>query len=168
MILGERPIDKIALFRELESPRAEINSKDYWICFEAEMKIRIWQSQYDTYKHLRNSDSGAVSQLNMGEGKTQVIIPMIVLDNIYDPLHGHPISRINILSQLFQEAQGNYFRFFSVTSFRIPIFSLYFNREVDVSVKNINLLKYTLYILQEKMLMLLDRESCLSMILKIR
>ena len=43
------------------------------------MKIRIWLSQYDTYRHLRDSVSGSVSQLNMGEGKTQVIIPMIVL-----------------------------------------------------------------------------------------
>jgi hypothetical protein len=66
------------------------------------MKIRIWRSQYDTYKHLRDSESGSVSQLNMGEGKTQVIIPMIVLDNIYDESFKNPISRINILSQLFQ------------------------------------------------------------------
>jgi hypothetical protein len=68
------------------------------------MKIRIWLSQYDTYQHLRTSESGSVSQLNMGEGKTQIIIPMIVLDNLYDSSYKTPISRINILSSLFKEA----------------------------------------------------------------
>jgi len=66
------------------------------------MKIRVWVSQFDTYKHLINSKSGSVSQLNMGEGKTQVIIPLIVLDNIYGKKDLQFISRINILTSLFQ------------------------------------------------------------------
>ena len=132
------------------------------------MKIRIWLSQYDTYHHLRYSQSGSVSQLNMGEGKTQVIIPMIVLDNLYDDKYKHPISRINILSSLFKEAEANYFRFFSVTSFRIPIFSWHFNRDVNVNQENINKIKFMIYLLKKKMILLMDRESCLSMTLKIR
>jgi hypothetical protein len=117
------------LFRELESPREEISKKLYWICFEAEMKIRIWKSQQDTEEHLRNRGNGSVSQLNMGEGKTQVINPMIVLYNLFEPGEGQPLlSRINILSSLFQESLGNYFRFFSATSFRIPCFRLLVSR----------------------------------------
>jgi hypothetical protein len=88
------------------------------------MKIRIWKSQQDTEEHLRNRGNGSVSQLNMGEGKTQVINPMIVLYNLFEAKKGQLLSRINILSSLFSEAQINYFRFFSVTSFRIPCFRL--------------------------------------------
>ena len=78
------------------------------------------------------------------------------------------IPRINILSALLEEAQGNYFRFFSVTSFRIPCFSLKFNREIKLDVSNINRVKEVMSCLKKKGIMLLDRESCLSMILKVR
>lgn len=56
-----------------------------WVCFEAEMRIKIWESQYQTYSDLVNSPNKSYSQLNMGEGKTQVIIPMLVLEKIYNP-----------------------------------------------------------------------------------
>ena len=39
-------IDKVSLFRECESPREEIESRDHWVCFEAEMKLQIWVSQF--------------------------------------------------------------------------------------------------------------------------
>ena len=47
------------------------------------MKIQIWLSQYHTYKTLMNIQKGAATQLNMGEGKTQTIIPMIILEKLY-------------------------------------------------------------------------------------
>ena len=76
---NKNKIDKIALFRECESPRAQIEENDHWVSFEAEMKIQIWSSQFETFRALMEGESGSVSQLNMGEGKTQVIIPMVVL-----------------------------------------------------------------------------------------
>lgn len=73
-------VDKIALFRECQSPRTEIEQRIHWVCFEAEMKLQIWKLQYETFRTLfEDNSSGSVSQLNMGEGKTQVIIPMIAL-----------------------------------------------------------------------------------------
>ena len=45
-------IDKVALFRECESPRTQIEEKDYWISYEAEMKIQIWSSQFETFRAL--------------------------------------------------------------------------------------------------------------------
>jgi hypothetical protein len=66
------------------------------------MKIRIWRSQIETYNHLREVGNGSISQLNMGEGKTQVINPMIILDNIYGPDRKKKcLSRINVLSSLY-------------------------------------------------------------------
>jgi hypothetical protein len=65
------------------------------------MKIQIWSSQFSTYeKFITQSDYGNYSQLNMGEGKTQVIIPMIILDNIFNK-QDKIISRINLLSSLY-------------------------------------------------------------------
>lgn len=46
------------------------------------MKLQIWISQYQTFLHLMGNETlknQSVPQLNMGEGKTQIIIPMIVL-----------------------------------------------------------------------------------------
>lgn len=76
-------VDKVALFRECESPRKLIEEKGYWVCFEVEMKLQIWDSQFQTFKTLMQGDTGSVSQLNMGEGKTQVIIPLVVLEMLY-------------------------------------------------------------------------------------
>lgn len=56
----------------------------HWVCFEAEMKLQIWKLQFETFKTLFvDNPTGSVSQLNMGEGKTQVIIPMITLELLY-------------------------------------------------------------------------------------
>jgi hypothetical protein len=97
------------------------------------MKIQIWASQYETYQLFRKSTSGTVSQLNMGEGKTQVIIPMLVLNYLYDKQHSKLIPKVNILSSLYKEAQTNYFKFLSVTGFRISCFPIYFNRQVQIN-----------------------------------
>jgi hypothetical protein len=58
----------------------------------------------------------------MGEGKTQVIIPMIILNVIFEKNDSNKLPRINILSSLMDEARGNFFRFLSVTGFQIPGF----------------------------------------------
>ena len=52
------------------------------MCFEAEMKIQIWKSQYETFC-LLYEDKQVATQLNMGEGKTQVIIPMLILQLVF-------------------------------------------------------------------------------------
>lgn len=69
-----------------------------------------------------NSKKGLVSQLNMGEGKTQVIIPMITLELLYgNSKYGKKIPRVNLLSSIFEESKINYFKFFSVSGFNIPV-----------------------------------------------
>lgn len=94
-------MDVVALMREVRSPRREVREKCYWLCFEAENKVQLWSSQLDTYKNLtEKGESGNFCQLNMGEGKTQVIIPMIVLDVIYSKEMSLP--RINLLASLME------------------------------------------------------------------
>jgi hypothetical protein len=67
-----------------------------------------------------NVQKGAATQLNMGEGKTQTIIPMIILESLYG--QEKCIPRVNLLTALFEESYSNYFKFLSITSFNIPIF----------------------------------------------
>lgn len=52
---------------------------------------------------LTNSPNRSYSQLNMGEGKTQVIIPMFVLEAIYSQdINKKRLPRINLLSALLE------------------------------------------------------------------
>ena len=64
----------------------------------------------------------------MGEGKTQVIIPMMVLDEVFN--RKQLLPRVNILTPLYYEAQDNYYKFLSITGFRLPLIPVYFNRDV--------------------------------------
>lgn len=49
-----------------------------WLVFEAEGQIQIRPQQHWIAMCLINNP-GAIAQLNMGEGKTRVILPMLVL-----------------------------------------------------------------------------------------
>ncbi len=49
-----------------------------WLAFEAEGRLQIRPQQYAVARHLM-SNPGAIVQLNMGEGKTRVILPMLAL-----------------------------------------------------------------------------------------
>lgn len=161
--------DLRAIRREILSPREKIAVFKPWICFEAEMRIKIWASQFQTYQDLESSQNRSYSQLNMGEGKTQVIIPMFVLQKLFcsDPSK-RKLPRINLLSALIDESRLNYFRFFSATSFRIPCIEIPFTREVDLSEQHLRYVKGGLEPFLSKCVIILDRESCLSMTLKIR
>lgn len=65
------------------------------------MKIQIWPSQLETYDNLmKGTSNGPFCQLNMGEGKTQVIIPMIVLNTIFNK--NDTLPRINLLTSLYE------------------------------------------------------------------
>lgn len=49
-----------------------------WLVFEAEQQLAIRPLQFKVAAQLMTSP-GAISQLNMGEGKTRVILPMLLL-----------------------------------------------------------------------------------------
>ena len=56
----------------------------------------------------------------MGEGKTQIIIPMIILEKLYGEKE-IKIPRISLLPSLYEECRLNYYRTLSITGFNIPI-----------------------------------------------
>lgn len=115
VFLTQEKVDIVAFMRETLSPRDQVFKKKEWLCFEAEMKVQLWPSQLQTYKNLMQNEKvinpdnpedrgGAFCQLNMGEGKTQVIIPLIILHTIYSKSDDSNrfIPRINLLSSLFE------------------------------------------------------------------
>ena len=53
-----------------------------WLVFEVEGQLQIRPTQHWIADHLINhppDQPGAIDQLNMGEGKTRVILPMLAL-----------------------------------------------------------------------------------------
>ena len=78
------------------------------------------------------------------------------------------IPRVNILTPLFHEAQENYFKFLSITGFKLHLLPLCFNREVAVNSSSVNKLQYAIDLFQNNSLILIDRDSSLSLILKTR
>lgn len=76
--------DKLAFYRELGAPgRQGWSAVQYpgWLLFEIENNITIRPLQAKVAREMMmpSSDSNSVLQLNMGEGKSSVIIPMIVI-----------------------------------------------------------------------------------------
>jgi hypothetical protein len=49
-----------------------------WLVFEVEGQLQIRPAQHDIAQHLL-ANPGAIMQLNMGEGKTRIILPMLAL-----------------------------------------------------------------------------------------
>ncbi len=50
-----------------------------WLVFEVESQLQIRPLQYTLAHMLMQGRDGAIAQLNMGEGKTRVILPMLLL-----------------------------------------------------------------------------------------
>ena len=58
----------------------DVKQHPQWLVFEAEGQLQIRPQQYWLAQHLLNpANAGAIDQLNMGEGKTRVILPMLAL-----------------------------------------------------------------------------------------
>lgn len=63
-------LSQIRLWSSAKEPR--------WLVFEVENRFQIRPEQYAVVTHLLEKP-GSISQLNMGRGKTRVLIPMLVL-----------------------------------------------------------------------------------------
>ena len=73
-----------------------VNAK--WLVFEVESQIQIRPVQYRVAKTLIDCP-GAIAHLNMGEGKTRVILPMLIL---YFSTDRSSMLRLFFLSQLMK------------------------------------------------------------------
>ena len=175
--------DELALHRELE-PRDNtfedaFRKRVHWLLLEAEMRLRIRPQQYHAVRHLTSAKDevekhrrGVALQLNMGEGKTQVIVPMLVLDSLYSPVEqDRCVLRVTLLSSLLGEAFDNYSHALQHTAFTVRISCLPFHRHtIDAeSVSGwLNPRRSNLRFLLNNGFLLQSREAALAFIQKER
>jgi hypothetical protein len=106
-----------------------------WLVFEVESQIQIWPEQAAVARHLIEN-SAHVVQLNMGMGKTRVIIPLLILHWTYHCVDSS-IPRINILPALISEADEFFHRWLTSSVFHLKLFSLPFSRDIDLNAERI-------------------------------
>jgi hypothetical protein len=136
---------------ELESRRYWNREKDpiEWLIFEVENKLQIRPKQYDIAWFLIQNP-GYITQLNMGEGKTRVILPMLItywLQNRDQAMRNPPVTvtkgivRLHLLNPLIGEAFDYLHRVLTASSIlNIRVLHLPFDRSVDLSDENASIM----------------------------
>ncbi|KAI9918934.1 hypothetical protein PsorP6_011514 [Peronosclerospora sorghi] len=130
------------LIEELKNVR-EWESKEYpyWLAFEVEGRLQIRHEQFVIARHLIDHP-GTVCQLNMGRGKTRVILPMLFLH--FTQSRCPRVLRAHFLSPLLSEAQQFMHRYLSATSARLGIFEQPFHRQIDLSRRRLAFIRDSL------------------------
>jgi hypothetical protein len=72
-----------------------------WLVFEVEGQLQIRPNQQWIAQHLL-TEQGSIDQLNMGEGKTRVIMPMLALE--WTRKGKHVVSRLIVGRWCLQSA----------------------------------------------------------------
>lgn len=74
----------LSVVQELLTHRTwDVSRHPQWLVFEAEGRLQIRPAQHTLAMTLLEGeaeDRGPIAQLNMGEGKTRVILPMMILE----------------------------------------------------------------------------------------
>ncbi|CAB9529821.1 Protein of unknown function (DUF3645) [Seminavis robusta] len=95
-----------------------------WLVFEVEQRLQIRRYQYDVVKQLMDKPKSTI-QLNMGLGKTSVLVPMLILEYINS---GTCIVRVNMLSALIAVVERMYKNVLTASSQHVRIIMLPFQR----------------------------------------
>ncbi|KAH0338328.1 hypothetical protein KCU81_g7698, partial [Aureobasidium melanogenum] len=106
MLRSAKLQDYRTLCKELETPGREgwsLHEHPSWLLLEIENNITIRPLQAKVAKEMMSPSSGAnsVMQLNMGEGKSSVIIPMLATA-LAD---GHHLVRVVVLKSLLRQTE---------------------------------------------------------------
>ncbi|KAJ8606838.1 hypothetical protein CTAYLR_009177 [Chrysophaeum taylorii] len=128
--------------REVLTERREWNPRTQpeWLVFEVEQRLRIRGIQVSVAMDLI-ANHGSVAQLNMGEGKTRVILPMLVLELSKMP---HVLVRLHFLSQLIGEAFAYLHKTLTGGLLNVALALLPFHRDVKVTEKQARLMYHAL------------------------
>ena len=113
----------------------KIEEYPYWLVFEAEQGIRVRPEQYKIAHHLIK-ENGDVCQLNMGSGKTRVILPLLILFYSFTTSTEH-IPRLLLLSKLLNEGFEYFHRTLTASVLGLPTFLIPFQRDVELDMKNV-------------------------------
>ncbi|GAB4822814.1 hypothetical protein N2152v2_009860 [Parachlorella kessleri] len=166
--LGD-PGQEALLIQELQVRREwDVAAHPEWLVFEAEGQLQIRPVQYWVAHYLINNmgsldKAGAIVQLNMGEGKTRVILPMLILHWG----NGKDIVRLNLLPQLLNEAYAHMQSCLSAGVLARKLFVMPFHRDVKVDLKVLEAMRSALMYCQlEGGVLLTTPERRLSLLLK--
>ncbi|EGZ11143.1 hypothetical protein PHYSODRAFT_520653 [Phytophthora sojae] len=129
-------IDELVNVREWQSTEFP-----YWLAFEVEGRLQIRHEQYITAQHLINRP-GTVCQLNMGRGKTRVILPMLFLHLTRSRCPR--VVRAHFLGPLLSEARHFMHRFLSASSAQMCISEQPFHRQMDLDERSLELMRDSL------------------------
>jgi len=99
-----------------------------WLAFEVKQSIQIRPYQYRIVKQLLQNPGG-MTQLNMGLGKTSVLVPMLILELRKT---NQQIVRVNFLASILHTMTGNYRSILTASALHIKFFSLPFHRDVPL------------------------------------
>eukprot|EP00977_Amphora_coffeiformis_P029239 scaffold39593_cov176-Amphora_coffeaeformis.AAC.1 len=107
-----------------------------WLAFEVEQGIQIRPQQYSTVKQLLQNPGSAI-QLNMGQGKTRVLVPMLIMEMCKKRRNK---VRVNLLLAVFHEAIHYYRRSLAASKQSIKIFTIPFQRDFVLDESSAKLL----------------------------
>eukprot|EP00903_Cladosiphon_okamuranus_P011180 g10551.t1 len=103
-----------------------------WLVFEAESGLQVRPAQAEVALHMIDNP-GDIVQLNMGEGKTRVILPLLVLHWAV-PSEKGAVVRLHFLSALIGEAFDYLHHILTGTLLEHPLFLMPFNRDVQLTL----------------------------------
>ncbi|KAG1658900.1 hypothetical protein FOA52_012576 [Chlamydomonas sp. UWO 241] len=108
-----------------------------WLVFEAEGQLQIRPVQHYVTGYLLSNPS-AVVQLNMGEGKTRVILPMLVMALANGRRHAGRgdkanLVRLNFPSTLLHDLHKHIHRYLTASVLGRKVLLMPFNRDVQIT-----------------------------------
>ena len=109
-----------------------------WLTFEVEGRLQIRPEQYIVAKHLIDHP-GSATQLNMGKGKTRVILPMLVMYFLHqDEESKGMILRAFFLKSLLSETWNHMHRHLTGSVMSIRFYLQPFHRRIELNQKHLN------------------------------
>ncbi|KAG2494611.1 hypothetical protein HYH03_007376 [Edaphochlamys debaryana] len=156
---------RVQLVQELLIRRVwDVRAHPQWLVFEVEGRLQIRPQQYAVAAHLMDpANAGAIAQLNMGEGKTRVILPMLALCWA----DGSRVVRLNFLSVLLDEAYGHLHAHLTASVLGRKLFTLPFHRDVELTEARVQAMASAMrHCRQDGGLVLVAPEHRLSLLLK--
>ncbi|CAM9434131.1 unnamed protein product, partial [Hapterophycus canaliculatus] len=104
-----------------------------WLAFEADSGLQVRPHQAEVALHMINNP-GDIVQLNMGEGKTRVILPLLLLHWAV-PSQDAAVVRLHFLRSLIGEAYEFLHQALTGSVLRRRLFLMPFDRDVQLTLE---------------------------------
>ncbi|CAM9681753.1 unnamed protein product, partial [Ectocarpus sp. 8 AP-2014] len=113
-----------------------------WLAFEADSGLQVRPAQAEVALHMI-ANPGDIVQLNMGEGKTRVILPLLLL-HWATPSDDAAVVRLHFLSALIAEAYEFLHHALTGSLLGRRLFLMPFNRDVQLTLEGAHAMHGTL------------------------